>query len=419
MVSRTDPNGRVAYLLQNPLNARDYERYGISTLLAEGIGVTVLDVSAVVLPQIQFPPSPAGALQRIKITRISPADEIETIISVLAAADIIFNMAESGFVARSNLPLLRAIARAGKPYLAIASNSFPAWNRQVGDQPSFRARIADAILRRREIRPTRSLLARIPPAWLGVPCPAFLVVGGRQRLNSRLAGPHTNVIAAHAMDYDIYLQESTRAPLPSNVAVFLDENRPFHRDLKEMGYTSIVDPDEYYAKLRHLFGRIERELGLEVVIAGNPRADYAGKPHPFGERRIAIGATARTISESRLVVAHRSSAIGFAVMFGKPVLQVATRDNYEHPSQRPYFDGMARALNKPIVFYDNPDTASLSRALDVDQRAYADYMLEYVKSPGTPEKPYWQIVLDELRRHGVLPTSPAHSDSPDGTRQSA
>lgn len=406
MVSRSDSGGRVAYLLQNPLNARDYERFGIPILLAEGVAVTVVDVSAVVHPHIEFSARPDNGFPDVESIRVSSAGEIELIVPKLAAADVIFNLAEGGFVTGGNLPVFRAIARAGKPYLATASNSFPAWNRQVDDRPSLQARVSDMFLRRRQIRPWRSLLARTPPGWLGATSPAFLVVGGCRSTDNRLAGSRTVTIAAHAMDYDIYLRELARRPAVSNIAVFIDENRPFHRDLKEMGYDFIVDPDEYFDKLRRLFDRIEKVLGLSVVIAANPRADYAGRPHLFGGRRIVADTTARAIAESRLVLAHRSTAIGFAVMFGKPVLQIATQDNYRHPTQRPYFDGFARALNKPISFYDDPDAADLTRAMDTDQRAYAGYMADYVKRPNSPDKPYWQIVLDELRGRGMLLSGP-------------
>ena len=418
-MSKPTANGRVAYVLQNPLNSRDYERFGIPDLLAEGIGVAVIDVSAVVHPHIEFPASAPEAFPEVETIRAPSAGEIGNIVPRLAAANVIFNLAESGFVTRGNLPVFRVLARAGKPYLATASNSFPAWNRKVEDRPSLRARGGDMFIRRRQINPLRSLLARIPPAWLGATAPAFIVRGGRRSMDNRLVGPGTVAIDAHAMDYDIYLREAARRPVASDTAVFIDENRPFHRDLKEMGYDSIVEPDDYFAKLRHLFGRIEKELGLAVVIAASPRTDYASRPHLFGGRRVIQGGTARAIAECRLVLAHRSTAIGFAVMFEKPVLQIATRDNYEHPTQRPYFDGFARALNKPITFYDDPAAADLGRAMVIDRRASAEYMADYVKRPETPNKSYWRIVLDELRRHGVLPSGAVSSVTADDRKRLA
>ena len=58
------------------------------------------------------------------------------------------------------------------------------------------------------------------------------------------------------------------------------------------------------------------------------------------------------------------------------------------------FDAISVALNKPITFYDDAATLDLTQALDIDQAAYDRYMADFVKAPGSPDLPYWQIVLD-------------------------
>jgi hypothetical protein len=238
---------------------------------------------------------------------------------------------------------------------------------------------------------------------LGVRPPDYVVYGGRRCAGGRVVGPQSTIIWAHALDYDNFLAVRAEGPFAASTAVFLDEFRPHHPDIAAMGYTTFVDPEGYYAQLRALFDRIERELELEVVIAASPRSDYDSRPDLFGGRRRHKNRTVHLVAASRLVLAHRSTAIGYAIMARKPVLQIATRDNYEHPSQKPYFDGFAETLGKPIQFYEEPAKVDLSVAFDLDGTRYDRYFEDYVKCKGTPDVPYWLIVLDELRRRGVLP----------------
>ena len=60
-----------------------------------------------------------------------------------------------------------------------------------------------------------------------------------------------------------------------HTAVLIDEHVGFHRDLVALGSTQLDTAEAFYPKLRLLLDRIERELNLEVVIAGNPRGGGA------------------------------------------------------------------------------------------------------------------------------------------------
>jgi hypothetical protein len=142
-------------------------------------------------------------------------------------------------------------------------------------------------------------------------------------------------------------------------------------------------------------------LGIEVVIAACPVADYSDKPHVFGRRQVIFDKTAELIARSRLVIAHRSTAISYAIMHRKPVMIVATRPIYEHTAHKPVFDAISGILNKPVAFIDDPESINLSDVFAMDAQAYDRYFAEYVKSPGSAEEPYWDIVVDAIRRFEI------------------
>jgi hypothetical protein len=244
----------------------------------------------------------------------------------------------------------------------------------------------------------KSILARLPVTWLGVQPATFIVYGGQQsRGQNRFVSAGTTAIKAYAMDFEIYRQLKAESPRQTNTAVFIDEFRPYHPDNKEWGVTYTPEQAEYYfTRLRGVFDRVERELGLEVVVAAMPKSDYSAHPGVYGDRRIEYQQTARLIAQSKLVLAHRSTAIGLAVLFERPVLQIATRDIYQERFHKPAFDAFAKALGKSIQFCDDPGQADLSQSLDLNARLYGQYVRDYITETPDAQGSLWEIVLKNV-----------------------
>ena len=246
------------------------------------------------------------------------------------------------------------------------------------------------------------MLSRIPPHFLGIPAPAFIVHGGRRCDGySRFVNGSTQKIYAHAMDYDEYRRVKSGGLGLANTAVFLDEFLPFHPDITMMGLKAPMDAETYFLALRGLFDRIEKDLALNVVVAACPHSDYDKRPGVFGNRRVEKYRTAELVSESRFVIAHRSTAINYAVLFRKPLILTATRSTYSHSSQTPYFDGLSRALQKAVQFFDDPNDVDLSNPYEVDNAIYDQYIRDYIKVPNSPDMPYWEIVANVINGSGI------------------
>lgn len=397
---------RIVYVIEDAVDARNRRRFGMDYFLQRGIAVSALEVSAMTHPTVPRDRRGYDAVRDIALTAVADRAAWERAVPSLADADLIVSLVSTGALDPHSIPVYRAIARSGKPYLILSSNAFPGWSRYRGESSRVGRRIFDIARRIGEIDLKRSVVARIRPAWLGIPPASYVVYGGRRSCSPNLlVGPGTREIWAHAMDYEI-LRDRPAVPAPVvPEAVFIDEFHPFHPDHAGMGLTPPVTPEYYYARLRALFDRIEKELKLRVVVAASPRSDYEKRPGlfgdgPFGPRPVDRGLTADFVKRSRLVIAHRSTAIGLAVMCGKPVLQVAVEKSYLHSSQRPFFDSFAEALGKPIRFIDDPSSVDFSDAFLVRDDLYARYKLDFVKVPESPEKGYWEIVLDALMASG-------------------
>lgn len=385
---------RVAYLVESAFNNRNRERFGIDWMIAQGIAVTILDVGPLTLPELGGDRAAYADQQGVDIKTFNRRSDLRGLAVILRGVDLIVNLVGTNHFTPRNIGVFRAIAAAGTPYLMLSVNAYPGWfGREMPASPW--ARLVELGKRIGNMNPMKSAAARLPPRLLGVPAARFVVYSGRKsRTANRFVDEATIPIVAHAFDYETYRDIAQSAPPIGDTAVFIDEYRPYHPDLKEMGLGYTQEETAYYfARMRDAFDRIETELGLKVVIAAMPRANYADKPGVFGDRKIVYGKTAELVASSKLVLAHRSTAISFAVMFAKPVVQIATHDIYQERVQKPYFDAFAAVLGKPIQFCDDARMIDLTEALSFDEERYAHFVKDYVTEAPT-DKPFWQIVLE-------------------------
>ena len=392
------PGAKVVFLVESALTERDFRRFGIGDILARGCDVTILDVAALVYPDVVQDRATARKHEHLGHRAVSTPAAWASELDTLRRADIVFCTVGSGFVSAGNLSVLRLLGRSGAPVLMISCNAQPHWG-IPWHSPGLRGWIE----RLRRLRPADSIVSRLPRDWLGVPGCDFIVYGGRRsRTPNVFVGPETVAIDAHAMDYDVLREAHTRAQPKPRTAVFIDEYLPYHRDWATQRVEPPMPAGSYRTLINGLFDRIETELDMRVVIAACPRGDYSDKPDFYGKREMIFGDTARAVAESDLAIAHGSTAINYAVMCNKPVMLALSKDIYRHlSSNRALYDALARELGTPLRWFDDPRTADLSNALAVDRAAYARFMADYVKLPATPDRPLWDIIAEAIERHGL------------------
>lgn len=385
------------YLIKRPLVQRDFERFGIGSLLARGHEVTVLDFSNLIHPKISHDQSKAVRIFGLTLRVLESRADLKAEKETFAESDLIFFLIQSQGLSRATYSVLTMIAETGTPYLIQASALYPGATMKMAEMPFWKS-ARDCLVRLRKMDLVNSIVARLPRTWLGIPEAAYVIYNGlASRRKNNLVGPRTKPVNAHTMDFDIYLRQGENSVEPKNQAVFIDQFLPYHLDFRILKAEGAIDSNRYYGCLRALFDRIEKDLQLEVVIASHPRSDYERYKGVFGDRLIHHGNNAAEIARSRLVLAHYSTAIGFAVMFRKPIMLLTSQELYEHhPFHKFVYDGFSRELGVPLHFFDDPNAVDLSDAMSIDDDLYDSYIRNYIKAPGSPAGYLWDIVCAEI-----------------------
>lgn len=386
----------VLYLVQLPLTARDRHRYGMDLLLARGDRVTVLDLGPLMVPDIPVARDHYRDMDDLTIMVANRWSALKEQILPLAGKVqmAVCTIAGSHLSARA-WPVLRLLRRAGIPYLLLQNGAIP-----IAPPGATAARLVwrrwlDQLGR---VRVLNSLIGRLPVSVLGIDPAALVVRGGRRSVQGgQMVGPETEFIDGHSNDYDHLLETRAQPALPSRpVAVFLDQFLPFHPDVIQDKAKPIA-PEPYYRGLCALFARIEANLGLEVEIAAHPRSDYHRRGEDwFQGRRLVYGDTAALVRSSSLVIAHYSTSISFAVAFAKPVLLVSSPAILGSlPIRERMTRGYAAALAQPVLDLDAAGS-ELDQALTVDRAVYDRFVDDYLRAPGSPDLPLWEIIAKRL-----------------------
>lgn len=366
----------VAFLVQAPFSQRDVARYGIERLRANRIAIKIIDTSMIANPGGRFGVTNEKVFGNAEVSIVTHRDDLDHIKTILDDASLVVCEVGSGFVDYHTLPILRHLSRSSTPYLIPSTTAIPTSDR-AHHRPSLFRRVRSAGL----IRP---LLNRVPLAALGLRIANYVVFGGSRSYRPMpLVGPGTTTLWSQATDQDIIEDEIAARPVVpiTNIAVFLDQYFGFHPGAFVHGFQHAVDSHTFYPLLRRLFDRIEAELGLSVVIAAHPRADYTNKSDIFGPRPIIYGKTARLVRESRLAICSFSTAAGLAVLCDKPLLIYTLPSITNLPYVHDAPGALAKALGRITIDISDPDALTLDTGLfTVDHEAYRRYRERYIKS---------------------------------------
>ena len=386
---------KVVFFLQAHFNRRDYDRFGVRTLIENGFEVEVWDFTAFIANdeyQKIRPPDPIDWERhfsfKTKNDALSAISDLER--SVFVIPVIHYNL---NTYAIFRLLSKKKIFYSSSILSCIVPNSFTPKERFLNK------------LRRSKIRnlPDR-IFRRIPFGFFGVrSANVILAPAEKYSISNLLVNDKSNVLWLHSLDYDRYLSMKD-SPVSHDIrmGVFVDQYLPFHPDAVYIKGTLVeTTSEEYYPLLRNFFDFLEHKYEVRIVIAAHPRSKYEEHPDLFGQRDIIYGKTAELIRQSGFILLHNSIAINYAILFKRPVIFITTdeiNNSFKHPcAEGPSVEWLASFFGKKAYNLNNEMDINFENEMLIDKEAYRSYKNSYIKKYGSQERPYWEVVSDYIK----------------------
>lgn len=384
---------RIIFLVVSPFNLRDYQRFGIEILQQNDFKLKVWDITPILHPVFYNSYSPPDPFDYEGLTLFAKKNELYNKISFLKSSDFVINIVPYNF---KSLWIYRALSKSGADYAVFMANALPSINHGKLKLLIYLKKVKKLF----QISPKKAweiFFPRLPFRWFGVKSAKICLAGGEKCLVYHYpTGTNTEILWAHTLDYDLYLEEKNKHFTEKPIAVFIDEYVPFHPDYIYMGVEPYVSADKYYPPLNKIFKHIETQLGLEVIIAAHPRSHYESHPDYFEGRKCIRGQSVKLIRESKLVLSHSSTALNFANLFYKPILFI-TSSELNRSYQGPFIKEMANRFGKKPIFIDKNNDIDWEFELTVNKNHYNNYRRDYIKTKHSEDLPFWQIVANRLK----------------------
>ena len=210
---------------------------------------------------------------------------------------------------------------------------------------------------------------------------------------------NNNVINAHSMDYDVYLNIKDKPKNNSNFyAVFLDEDMVDHPDYAFEYLKPPATNKQYYKSLNNFLKKFELETGFRVKIACHPKRKIENIPNLLKDFEWINEETAKLVMNSKVALVHQSTSLSYAILFKKPLIFL-TSNELAKSWLGPSIEICSKILNSQLINMDN----LLNRKLDnqnflkIDEKQYKNYLDHYIKVPNSPDLPIWEIFTKQIK----------------------
>lgn len=384
---------KVIYLIEQPLDERNYERFGIQTWIDRSWSIEIWDLTPLSYPRVwqNFIDSRRTLKDFYGYFPITAQVNLEARYASCQNAGYFIDLTGDNFY---SIRVKKRLIQMGALRVVYALGSIPEAN--GGKQGVLSRKIQKAL----EKGPVKLVKWALDMALRKLMSPLIRpelgIASGSKSLLS--LGRANKIIHAHNLDYDIYVKsKNLNDSSAKGHVVFIDQNYCFHSDFIYEGLSFPVSQEMYFPAVSKAIHKIADELRITMCVAAHPRSTYHLRDQVYFEgMSIKSGATAELIKDCSVVLCHDSTAIQFAVLFEKPVI-IVTTDELEASVWGASIAGVASALGKSVINIDRDlDKVDWSKELHIDYQKYAEYKNMYIKIDGSPEQTAWDILIDHI-----------------------
>lgn len=379
----------VAFFVWSPFTERDYHRFGLDVFL-NNFSVYVFDCSEWLAPSVIT----ERAIPTVKFSGYRKIHTMKQLKDEMIALSVDSRWAVFDFlgVNYQSFRVRRLLQNTDCQLMRIDLGALPTMKRTRFETVSY--------FKQNISRLPTSILLKMQPSLLRNP--DIVVVGGKIA-ECRNRGFAHKLIKSHSMDYGTYLQivqgTSNKSLQAKQIHIlYLDEDMVFHQDYDHLGVPYVTTAERFFPAINRMFSAVEHHFGIPVVVAAHPRSNYDEEDY-FNGRRVVKGCTPELVQDALFVLAHASTSISFAVLFNKPVVLLTSDDINRDVRMNSVVRNFADQLGSPLINIDLETTVDYEEwnGLEIDRRKYEKYKDNYLKTPGSPDVPIWELVTRELQ----------------------
>ena len=239
------------------------------------------------------------------------------------------------------------------------------------------------------------------PRLFNVEPPEYVIAVSADSVPSYILSK-TKVIYTHSFDYDRYLRNKDKL----RPKIVPDEDYYVYLPtIAGSGLSGIAEKlspllsrNELVEIKNRFLGFVEKMTGKKIIIAPHPKHAssewnlYEGRPFIPYE-------TEQLIKYSSGVLTHGSYSIKFAIIHEKPVGFLAIRSLGHHFRNNLVCKAQASALDGRVhhIDTDNDLCQMMEEGIfSYNPDLYEDYKRKYIKCDNAADRPYWDVVADEL-----------------------
>jgi len=383
---------KILYLINQPLDSRNYNRFGIQSWLDRGWEVEIWDITPLAYPSV-WKNFLLGQHKLKNFSGYYPLDNLIQLrdkIKKYKGIKFFIDLADTSLY---SVCAIIGLKLRGFVRIIHATGTIPPYENTF----SVKLRARQALQ-----RGCKELLVWLFGKLLQLTLSQFLrpgigVAAGSESI--KYVGCAKKVIYAHNLDYDDYLKIKKDISTESGYGIiFIDQNYCFHPDFYYHGLPSPVSPEKYFPAVCHALKSISKSLNTKVCVALHPRSAHRNLPNKeFRDIETKREMTGQLIKACQLVVAHDSTAVQMAVLFRKPIIFISTDELEKSEILLGYCKTLAKSLGKsPINIDKNHDQIDWKKEIDIDNEKYTSFSNKYIKIDGTPERSSWDILIDHI-----------------------
>ncbi|MDH4262382.1 MAG: hypothetical protein OEV78_04980 [Spirochaetia bacterium] len=375
----------IIYIVENPPDQRDFERFGINYLLEQKEEIKIWDISFIKRGDIFDTFYQVEKKEGKIIRKFKEEQELVEAIQKLGSKDVVVIVLPYSSLRKEIWDALSF----SKAYYGLLNNGglcpmeYFHWN---------------LIRLLRLVRHVKKFLKNRVKTKGKIFLP-FVLTGTRHTLpkDAPINIRKTDIIYSHNFDYDIYLKNINKKPvLQYKYILFLDCFLPHHPDYNILKREKPVEPEEYYPHLNLFFQKVEKHFGFPVVIAAHPRSYYEKMENPFEGRLILRKETAVLVRDSEFVLSQMSFSSNFANIYHKSVIfvdigSIRNRERRQIGVQASWFG------KSPLDIGKKNKTINWLKELKISERHYREYKEKYIKTAHSLEKNTWVIFHEFLK----------------------